>query len=185
MLDELQPAISDLQLLLDLSAGDLCCPKIDDPVSAGLFEYSRSTLGHRKRRTGLNYLGVLDSDPGSAEGLTLHMEMSSRLGPNTSLKLIDRYASTSKRNMGSRLSINVNGWSEAPVIHRSPGTRRCRGIPARSPQRTRTSRAGTDRRRERADAQGEREPDDRRENRAVGAARAERARACKERAQPS
>jgi hypothetical protein len=31
-LQELQPAISDLQLLLDLSAADLGCPKIKDTI---------------------------------------------------------------------------------------------------------------------------------------------------------
>ena len=35
-LEELQPAIADLQLLLDLSARDLRCPKIADPVSANI-----------------------------------------------------------------------------------------------------------------------------------------------------
>ena len=33
-LEELQPAISDFQLLLGLLTGDLRCPKIDDSVSA-------------------------------------------------------------------------------------------------------------------------------------------------------
>jgi hypothetical protein len=34
-----------------------------------------------KRRTGLNYLGVLDSDPGSAEGLNLHVGDVITFGP--------------------------------------------------------------------------------------------------------
>ena len=54
-LEELQPVISDLQLLLGLFTGDLRCPKIDDSVSTKI---KRSTLGvpcRSQRRRLLTY----------------------------------------------------------------------------------------------------------------------------------